>query len=144
MGSKCIQLICWLDDKHLPCVPPISVIVPTDYPSVPPHSILTTHEYATPYLSAVQHGLDARLSKLPKYYSLSQLLDTWEMSVRQASASSYQNSTVISTVNTSAISNSNDASSTSITTVSLATVTNNTSVTTLANTVTNNIAMAGA
>ncbi|XP_016842407.1 mediator of RNA polymerase II transcription subunit 15 isoform X1 [Nasonia vitripennis] len=85
-GSKCIQLICWLDDKHLPCVPPVLVIVPTDYPAIPPRCVLTSHEYATPYLSAVQKGLDARLAKLPKRYSISQLLDTWEMSVRQASA----------------------------------------------------------
>lgn len=85
-GSKCIQLICWLDDKHLPCVPPVLVIVPTDYPSVPPRCVLSSHEYATAYLSAVQQGLDARLAKLPKRFSVSQLLDTWEMSVRQASA----------------------------------------------------------
>lgn len=85
-GSKCIQLICWLDDKHLPCVPPVLVIVPTEYPAVPPRCVLSSHEYATVYLSAVQRGLDARLAKLPKRYSVSQLLDTWEMSVRQASA----------------------------------------------------------
>lgn len=85
-GSKCIQLICWLDDKHLPCVPPVLVLVPTDYPNVPPRCVLTSHEYATPYLSSVQKGLDARLAKLPKMYSVSQLLDSWEMSVRQACA----------------------------------------------------------
>ncbi|XP_058794310.1 mediator of RNA polymerase II transcription subunit 15-like isoform X2 [Phymastichus coffea] len=85
-GSKCIQLICWLDDKHLPCVPPVLVIVPTDYPSIPPRCVLTSHEYTTSYLKAVQKGLDARLAKLPKRYSISQLLNTWEMSVRQASA----------------------------------------------------------
>ncbi|XP_011497418.1 PREDICTED: mediator of RNA polymerase II transcription subunit 15 isoform X2 [Ceratosolen solmsi marchali] len=85
-GSKCIQLICWLDDKHLPCVPPVLVIVPTDYPTIPPRCVLTSHEYTTTYLSAVQKGLDARLAKLPKRFSVSQLLDTWEMSVRQASA----------------------------------------------------------
>ena len=85
-GSKCIQLICWLDDKHLPCVPPVLVIVPADYPAVPPRCVLMSHEYATPYLGAVQNALDARLAKLPKRYSLSQVLDTWEMSVRQACA----------------------------------------------------------
>ncbi|XP_023245576.1 mediator of RNA polymerase II transcription subunit 15-like [Copidosoma floridanum] len=85
-GSKCIQLICWLDDKHLPCVPPVLVIVPMDYPKVPPKCVLASHEYATPYLSAVQNALDARLDKLPKQFSISQLLDTWETSVRQASA----------------------------------------------------------
>lgn len=85
-GSKCIQLICWLDDRHLPCVPPVSVTVPSDYPLTPPRCIMAPHEYATTFLSAVQKALDARITKLPKRYSLSQLLDTWEMSVRQASA----------------------------------------------------------
>ncbi|XP_011167767.1 mediator of RNA polymerase II transcription subunit 15 isoform X2 [Solenopsis invicta] len=86
-GSKCIQLICWLDDRHLPCVPPISVTVPADYPSTPPRCVMAPHEYeATTFLCAVQKALNARIAKLPRRFSLSQLLDTWEMSVRQASA----------------------------------------------------------
>ncbi|XP_012531932.1 mediator of RNA polymerase II transcription subunit 15 [Monomorium pharaonis] len=86
-GSKCIQLICWLDDRHLPCVPPISVTVPADYPSTPPRCAMAPHEYeATTFLCAVQKALNARIAKLPRRFSLSQLLDTWEMSVRQASA----------------------------------------------------------
>ncbi|XP_071630221.1 mediator of RNA polymerase II transcription subunit 15-like isoform X1 [Temnothorax longispinosus] len=86
-GSKCIQLICWLDDRHLPCVPPISVTVPADYPSTPPRCVMAPHEYeATTFLCAVQKALNVRIAKLPRRFSLSQLLDTWEMSVRQASA----------------------------------------------------------
>lgn len=85
-GSKCIQLICWLDDRHLPCVPPVSVTVPADYPLTPPRCVMTPHEYATTFLCAVQKALNARITKLPRRFSVSQLLDTWEMSVRQASA----------------------------------------------------------
>ncbi|KAL2732831.1 mediator of RNA polymerase II transcription subunit 15 [Vespula maculifrons] len=85
-GSKCIQLICWLDDRHLPCVPPVSVIVPADYPLTPPRCVMTPHEYTTTFLCAVQKALNARIAKLPRHFSVSQLLDTWEMSVRQASA----------------------------------------------------------
>ncbi|XP_032679689.1 mediator of RNA polymerase II transcription subunit 15 isoform X1 [Odontomachus brunneus] len=86
-GSKCIQLICWLDDRHLPCVPPVSVTVPADYPVTPPRCVMAPHEYeATTFLCAVQKALNARIAKLPRRFSLSQLLDTWEMSVRQASA----------------------------------------------------------
>lgn len=85
-GSKSIQLICWLDDKQLPCVPPISLTVPEDYPKSAPSCHMATHEYnATQFLSCVQAALLARIKKLPKYFSVSQLLDTWEMSVRQAS-----------------------------------------------------------
>ncbi|XP_044266798.1 mediator of RNA polymerase II transcription subunit 15-like isoform X2 [Tribolium madens] len=86
-GSKSIQLTCWLDDKQLPCVPPISLVVPEDYPKSAPSCHMAAHEYnATQFLSAVQTALLARIKKLPKYFSVSQLLDTWEMSVRQASA----------------------------------------------------------
>lgn len=88
-GSKSIQLICWLDDKHLPCVPPISLTVPEDYPKTSPTCHMASHEYnATQFLSSVQTALLTRIKKLPKYFSVSQLLDTWEMSVRQASAPS--------------------------------------------------------
>ncbi|KAH0563940.1 mediator of RNA polymerase II transcription subunit 15-like [Cotesia glomerata] len=85
-GSKCIQLICWLDDRHLPCVPPVSVTVPSDYPLTPPRCVMAPHEYTTAFLSAVQKALTTRITKLPRRFSVSQLLDTWEMSVRQASA----------------------------------------------------------
>lgn len=27
-GTKIIKLVCCLDDKHLPCVPPVSVVIP--------------------------------------------------------------------------------------------------------------------
>ncbi|XP_033216804.1 mediator of RNA polymerase II transcription subunit 15 [Belonocnema kinseyi] len=87
-GSLCIQLICWLDDRHLPCVPPVSVTVPADYPLTPPRCVMAPHEYTTAFLSRVKEALSARISKLPKQFSVSQLLDTWEMSVRQASAPS--------------------------------------------------------
>ncbi|XP_043253698.1 mediator of RNA polymerase II transcription subunit 15-like isoform X2 [Colletes latitarsis] len=87
-GSKCTQLICWLDDRHLPCVPPVSVTVPADYPLTPPRCVMAPHEYATTFLCAVQKALNARITKLPRRFSVSQLLDTWEMSVRQASAPS--------------------------------------------------------
>lgn len=86
-GSKSVRLICWLDDKYLPCVPPISISIPDDYPKHPPRCILSQHEYkATDFLMAVHKALSLRIRKLPSRFTLSQLLDTWEMSVRQASA----------------------------------------------------------
>lgn len=89
-GSKSIQLICGLECKYLPCVPPVSLIIPEDYPKSSPKCYMAPHEYnATQFLSAVQNALLARIKKLPKHFSLSQLLDTWEMSVRQASAPSH-------------------------------------------------------
>lgn len=82
-----IKLVCCLDDKHLPCVPPVSVVIPENYPMVAPACKLIEQEYnATPFLLRVQSALVARIAKLPHMHSLSHLLDTWEMSVRQACA----------------------------------------------------------
>ena len=86
-GSRSVQLLCWLDDRHLPCVPPVSLSVPEDYPRSPPRCHMAPHEHgSTQFLSAVQKALASRIRKLPSRFSVSQLLDTWEMSVRQASA----------------------------------------------------------
>uniref|UniRef100_T1PCS5 Mediator of RNA polymerase II transcription subunit 15 n=1 Tax=Musca domestica TaxID=7370 RepID=T1PCS5_MUSDO len=84
-NPESIRLICCLDDKKLPCVPPVSINIPEDYPWSSPECSLIEHDYsATPFLKAVQNALVARIAKLPKLHSLSHLLDTWEMSVRQA------------------------------------------------------------
>lgn len=84
-GSKEIKLICTLDDVHLPCVPPIYVSIPEDYPSTSPSCNLLEHELSvTPFLSTCQKTLVSRMSKMPSLFSLSHLLDTWEMSIRQA------------------------------------------------------------
>lgn len=85
-GSKCVKLICWLDDKHLPCVPPINVTIPRDYPKSAPECFVEPEYEGTDFLKAVQQALTARVMKLPKVFTLSQLLDTWEMSLRQACA----------------------------------------------------------
>lgn len=86
-GSSVIKLVCRLDDKHLPCVPPISITMPQNYPFASPTCKLIEQEYtATAFLQRVQAALVARIAKLPRMHSLSHVLDTWEMSVRQACA----------------------------------------------------------
>jgi len=98
-GSKTIKLICWLDDKHLPCVPPIHVTIPQDYPhSLPECNILEQEYGTTEFLMTVQTALVARMEKLPKQYSLSHILDTWEMSVRQACAPKMTQPTSVSVI----------------------------------------------
>ncbi|GIY89896.1 mediator of RNA polymerase II transcription subunit 15 [Caerostris darwini] len=87
-GSKTVNLICQLDDKNLPCVPAISITVPENYPEVPPQCYTTKDEYeSTSILQKIQQILSTRLSTMPQKYSITCLLDTWEMSVRQACAS---------------------------------------------------------
>ena len=96
-GSKNIKLVCCLDDKFLPCVPPISVSIPEDYPWTSPNCNIIEHDYSsTPFLLSVQKALNARISKLPILHSLSHLLDTWAMSVRQACAPVYIEANVTS------------------------------------------------
>ncbi|XP_013200671.1 mediator of RNA polymerase II transcription subunit 15 [Amyelois transitella] len=88
-GSGAISLIAQLDDACLPCVAGIHVTVPRDYPNSPP-SRLRTHfrdaADADSLKARVERAMDARCARLPKACSLGQLLDAWEMSVRQASA----------------------------------------------------------
>ncbi|XP_042897475.1 mediator of RNA polymerase II transcription subunit 15 isoform X2 [Parasteatoda tepidariorum] len=87
-GSKTVNLICQLDDKNLPCVPSISITVPENYPEKPPQCYTTKDEYeSTSILQSIQQVLCTRLSTMPQKYSITSLLDTWEMSVRQACAS---------------------------------------------------------
>ncbi|KAG1693760.1 Mediator of RNA polymerase II transcription subunit 15 [Nymphon striatum] len=45
-GSKIIHLVCQLDDSNLPCVPPISVSIPENYPEVAPKFDINEEEYS--------------------------------------------------------------------------------------------------
>lgn len=95
--SKTVRLVCWLNDKYLPCVPPIHVTIPEDYPEALPECYILAEEYGTTeFLKNVQSALIARIAKLPKQYSLSHVLDTWEMSVRQACAPKMTKPTMVS------------------------------------------------
>lgn len=87
-GSKSVHLLCWLDDRHLPCIPPVQITIPEDYPSSSPKCNLSNYEYgATKFLQLIQEALQSRMSKLPSRYTVSQLLDTWENSVRETCSS---------------------------------------------------------
>ncbi|CAH1801822.1 unnamed protein product [Owenia fusiformis] len=84
-GCKDIQLICKLEDKDLPSVPPLNVTVPAGYPKVSPICDTKHKDYdMTEFLKNVMNNLTARLVRLAEIHSLSTLLDTWEMSVRVA------------------------------------------------------------
>jgi len=97
-GAHSVQLLCVLEDRSLPCVPPILVSVPESYPASSPHYILGPYDYTTTsFLKTVQEALEARVRKLPTRFSVSQLLDTWEISVRQACAPTKSTVTVSST-----------------------------------------------
>ncbi|KAK8776309.1 hypothetical protein V5799_030348 [Amblyomma americanum] len=85
LGSRTVHLICQLDDKNLPCVPPITVAVPENYPSRPPQCNASRDQYdSTQFLRNILNSLDIHLNKMPEKYSVTSLLDTWEMCVRKA------------------------------------------------------------
>ena len=44
-GSLNVALVCRLDDPCLPSVPPLSVVVPHDYPRTPPTCPADQHQY---------------------------------------------------------------------------------------------------
>ncbi|GAB1600044.1 mediator of RNA polymerase II transcription subunit 15-like isoform X2 [Argonauta hians] len=85
--SKTVHLICNLDDKNLPSVPPVLIVVPEDYPTTSPQCDSNAEDYtATPFLQGVQNALQSSLKKMPDHFSVTTLLDTWEMSVRKMCA----------------------------------------------------------
>ncbi|XP_052757897.1 LOW QUALITY PROTEIN: mediator of RNA polymerase II transcription subunit 15 [Galleria mellonella] len=95
-GGGAVSLVAALDDARLPCVPPLHVEVPRRYPAAPParrrrRAARAARAPRPPrpphaFLARLDRAMDARLASLPKNCSLGQLLDAWEMSVRQACA----------------------------------------------------------
>ncbi|OWR45196.1 Mediator of RNA polymerase 2 transcription subunit 15, partial [Danaus plexippus plexippus] len=88
-GEGAISLIAQLDDVRLPCVPAVHVTVPRDYPAASPARLrpkTTKRNNEDCFLARVEKAMDARCARLPKSCSVGQLLDAWEMSVRQACA----------------------------------------------------------
>ncbi|XP_026738058.1 mediator of RNA polymerase II transcription subunit 15-like [Trichoplusia ni] len=88
-GGGCIALVAALDEPRLPCVAGVHVAVPRDYPRRPP--LRLRPRAARPpapdcFLARLERAMDARCARLPKSCSVGQLLDAWEMSVRQACA----------------------------------------------------------
>ncbi|XP_038074841.1 mediator of RNA polymerase II transcription subunit 15-like isoform X2 [Patiria miniata] len=85
LGGSDVHLICKLEDKRLPSVPPIAVTVPHSYPDVSPHWDTSTREYnQTPFLQSVQQTLSSQLKRMPDRFSLTQMLDVWEMCIRKS------------------------------------------------------------
>lgn len=81
--SKTIHMICKIDDVDLPCVPPISIKVPMDYPSLPPRCYIDKQEYSSSkFLHDIYRIFNNNLEKLPNLYSITTLLDRWVWEVR--------------------------------------------------------------
>ena len=82
-----MELVCQLDDKDLPAVPHIYVLVPHNYPVAPPTCQLSPPDYlTTPFLTRLEEAFTGRMDKLPTQHTLSQLLTAWELAVRAACA----------------------------------------------------------
>uniref|UniRef100_A0A182IJT2 Mediator of RNA polymerase II transcription subunit 15 n=1 Tax=Anopheles atroparvus TaxID=41427 RepID=A0A182IJT2_ANOAO len=87
-GTKTFKFMIKLDDTNLPCVSPVGVTITEYDPYIAPRCSLIELHYnpvfdnGTPFL--ILKTFMARFCKLPWFFTLSYLLDTWEMSVRQA------------------------------------------------------------
>ncbi|XP_019362423.1 PREDICTED: mediator of RNA polymerase II transcription subunit 15 isoform X2 [Gavialis gangeticus] len=79
-----VHLICKLDDKNLPNVPPLQLSVPADYPDQSPLWIDNPRQYANPFLQSVYRYMTSKLLQLPDKHSVTALLNTWAQSIRQA------------------------------------------------------------
>ncbi|XP_064121851.1 mediator of RNA polymerase II transcription subunit 15-like isoform X1 [Macrobrachium nipponense] len=86
-GSDDLTLICQLDDPNLPCVPPITLTIPSAYPMKTPRCDLLPVDYeTTDFLKNIRESMLVRLKNMPPHCSLTMMLHSWEMSVRQACA----------------------------------------------------------
>ncbi|KAK7077384.1 mediator complex subunit Med15, partial [Halocaridina rubra] len=84
-GSDDLTLICQLDDPSLPCVPPITLTIPSTYPLKTPKCDLLPVDYeTTDFLKSTRESMLVRLQNMPPHCSLTMILHCWEMSVRQA------------------------------------------------------------
>ncbi|KAG9353942.1 hypothetical protein JZ751_012066 [Albula glossodonta] len=80
-----VHLICKLDDKNLPSVPPLQLSIPADYPDQSPQWADHAQQYgANPFLQTVHRNMTSKLLQLPDKHSVTALLNTWAQSVRQA------------------------------------------------------------
>ncbi|EHB14653.1 Mediator of RNA polymerase II transcription subunit 15 [Heterocephalus glaber] len=79
------HLICKLDDKNLPSVPPLELSMPADYPAQSLLWINWQWQYDTnPFLQSVHQCITCRMLQLPDKYSVTTLLNTWAQSIHQA------------------------------------------------------------
>ncbi|XP_068216486.1 mediator of RNA polymerase II transcription subunit 15-like [Palaemon carinicauda] len=86
-GSDDLTLICQLDDPSLPCVPPITLTIPSAYPMKTPRCDLLPVDYeTTDFLKNIRESMLVRLKNMPPHCSVTMMLHSWEMSVRQACA----------------------------------------------------------
>ncbi|XP_054616308.1 mediator of RNA polymerase II transcription subunit 15 isoform X2 [Dunckerocampus dactyliophorus] len=80
-----VHLVCRLEDKNLPSVPPLQLSVPADYPDQSPYWANDGEEYgANHFLQTVQRNMASKLLQLPDKHSVTEVLHTWAQSVRQA------------------------------------------------------------
>lgn len=80
-----VHLVCKLDDKNLPSVPPLQLSVPADYPDQSPYWADDGEQYgANSFLQTVHRNMTSKLLQLPDKHSVTELLNTWAQSVRQA------------------------------------------------------------
>ncbi|XP_057673691.1 mediator of RNA polymerase II transcription subunit 15 [Corythoichthys intestinalis] len=84
-NNGAVHLVCKLEDKNLPSVPPLQLSVPADYPEQSPYWAEHADHYgANHFLQAVHRTLASKLLQLPDKHSLTEVLHTWAQSVHQA------------------------------------------------------------
>lgn len=79
-----VHLVCKLDDKNLPSVPPLQLSIPADYPDQSPHWADGEQYGTNSFLQTVHRNMTSKLLQLPDKHSVTELLNTWAQSVRQA------------------------------------------------------------
>ncbi|XP_018497540.1 mediator of RNA polymerase II transcription subunit 15-like [Galendromus occidentalis] len=84
LDDKSIKLFCQLDINTLPSVPAVTVAVPENYPQSAPSCLTdqTLYRSSEFHLSLLE-ALKARMAEMPPRFTVTELLDAWEMCVRK-------------------------------------------------------------
>lgn len=78
-------------DENLPAVPPLHIVLPANYPTLSPICDLSHYKQSSvPFIKEVGTLLSTRLAKKTFVYSLSTLLDYWELCILKAMATELQ------------------------------------------------------
>jgi len=80
-NSSKLYTVCYLENRYLPSVPPLNIILPLNYPESAPTMDDMAYYDTTPELRKIKDALNSRKERLPFKHSITQLLNAWETSV---------------------------------------------------------------
>lgn len=90
-GSRTWTLLCHLESKELPCVPPIQIKLFANYPDMAPLCALDAGQYqSSGFLRRLHTLFTVTLDRLPVLHSFSAILDRWVSTTFRQSSNRFE------------------------------------------------------